>query len=103
MKKIALTIAIVLGMGIGAIAQTDGGLMGRGDMPENYNNWSSNWSTTQEWLTSGLRTGGEGLLSLPSTHGAGTDYNAPLGGGIALLLGMGGAYLVGKRKKKGAK
>ena len=100
MKKIALTIAIVLGMGIGAIAQTDGGLMGRGDMPENYNNWSSNWATTQEWLTSGLRTGGDGLLSLPGTHGSGQDATAPLGTGIALLAALGGAYLVTKKRKE---
>jgi len=100
MKKLIVTIAIVLGMGIGAIAQTDGGLMGRGDMPENYNNWSSNWATTQEWLTSGLRTGGDGLLSLPGTHGSDQDATAPLGTGIVILLSLGGTYLVAKRRKE---
>jgi hypothetical protein len=89
MKKIALTIAIVLGMGISAMAQTDGGLFGRGLEEEAF-------STEWDYQT----LSGSGLLSLPGTHGSGQDATAPLGTGIVILLSLGGTYLVAKRRKE---
>ncbi len=89
MKKIALTIAIVLGMGISAMAQMDGGLFGRGLEEEAF---------STEWDYQTLR--GSGLLSLPGTHGSDQDATAPLGTGIALLAALGGAYLVAKKRKE---
>ena len=89
MKKLIVTIAIVLGMGISAMAQTDGGLFGRGLEEEAF---STDWNYQT--------LGGSGLL-LPDSHGLSNDFNAtPLGSGIALLLGLGGAYLVAKKRKK---
>lgn len=43
-----------------------------------------------------------GILNLPSAHGVTNDQDVPLGSGIALLLGLGGAYLVAKKRKEKA-
>lgn len=39
------------------------------------------------------------FINLPSNYGMGTDYYLPVGDGIMLLAALGGAYLVGKRKR----
>ena len=39
-------------------------------------------------------------LILPINHGLEGDSVAPLGGGVVVLLGMGGAYLVAKKRRK---
>lgn len=41
-----------------------------------------------------------GLLSLPSSHGGNNDEGAPLGSGIAVLVGLGAVYALKKRKEK---
>ena len=90
-----MTIAIVLGMGMTSFAQDEafggGGLLQRGDTPhyDYFADWADlGWTRTT------------GLLNLPCTHGLNTDYDAvPLGSGIAVLLGLGGTYLIGKRRK----
>ena len=88
MKKKLLTIAIVLGMSFGAYAQ-DGGLFGYGFVGEK-NNWDDfGWNRT---------TGA--LIALPGQHNQLGDVQAPLGSGIAVLIGLGVAYLVGKKRKK---
>jgi hypothetical protein len=88
MKKTILTIAIVLGMTIGAFAQ-NGGLFGKG--PERQ-------SESYEYST---RSGG---LMLPGSHGETSDQSgdepAPLGSGIAVLVGLGAAYALKKRNEK---
>ena len=75
MKKLVLTIAIVLGLGMASFAQN--GLFGKG--------------------------GEEGAkeINLPSlpNHGVSTNQDAPLGGGALLLLGLGAAYALKKSKK----
>ena len=89
MKKLIMTIAIVLGMTMGTFAQEvevyeEKGLFGMGK---------------------GIFRGGNGeedpLLNLPG-FGEEEDVNAetPLGSGIAVLMGLGAAYLVGKRRKE---
>ncbi len=86
MKKLIMTIAIVLGLGLTTFAQADpkGGLFQRGDTPDRGNRDESSAG-----------------LALP---GHGTDINAdadvPVGTGIAVLAVLGGAYLVGKRRKE---
>ena len=49
----------------------------------------------------GLMLDLNGLITpgLPE-HGMTDNQNAPLGSGIALLLGLGGAYLVAKKRKE---
>lgn len=84
MKKLALTIAIVLGMSIGASAQ-NGGLFGKGpsrDMDYEYS----------------TREGEGGLINLPGSHGSSNDEAAPLGSGALLLIGFGAAYALKKKK-----
>ena len=92
MKKLALTIAIVLGMTVGVMAQQGGGgLFERGYVSEEMNDESGNGYFSQ------LR----GLLelNLPS-HGQDDNQSAPLGSGIAALAGLGAAYLAAKRRKE---
>ena len=96
MKKVALTIAIILGMAIGAHAQNayGGGMFGYGQTRES-NDWgSTNWSTTNEWLRSG------GALILPAGHGLINDYAAPLGSGALVLIGFGAAYAMKRKNQK---
>ena len=88
MKKLVVTIAIVLGLGMTSFADNNGGgLFQRGEAVENNGNtiYGSN------------RDGN------PMLPGHGHDSNqpaAPLGSGIALLTTLGAAYLVGKRKQE---
>ena len=82
MKKLALTIAIVLGLGMTTFADPNGGgMFGRGAEPEPESN----------------RLGGAPALP---THGQTGNQNAPLGTGIAIMTALGAAYLVGKRRKE---
>jgi len=95
MKKIALTIAIVLGMGMTTFAQDEpfggGGLFQRGET--SYDHFA-------DWADLGwLRDGGLMMPGFP-THDLDDHTTAPLGGGIAVLLGLGGAYLVAKKRKE---
>ena len=93
MKKIVLTIAVVMGMALAtnaqyfgnednAVSAQGGGLFGRGETPEGAFD----------------RTGVL-LPMLPHDHGLTDDQDAPLGSGVWLLLGFGAAYALGKRKK----
>ena len=86
MKKLALTIAIVLGLGLTSFAdgKQGGGLFHRGATPEQTGSRESN-----------------GPL-LPLQHGDPSNADAdqvPVGSGIALLAALGGAYLLGKKRK----
>ena len=87
MKKLALTIAIVLGLSMTTFAENGGGLFQRGEAPQNSGVFGDR--------------DGEGVMTpgLPG-HGSGENENAPLGSGVALFLGLGAAYLVGKKRKE---
>ena len=89
MKKLIMTIAIVLSLGTMVFAQDvevyeERGLFGMG----------------KESGIFGAKVGEDALL-LPG-HGETEDQDAdsPLGTGIALLTTLGAAYLVGKRRKE---
>ena len=88
MKKLALTIAVVLGLGLTTFANTnDGGLFQRGaSEPTNG--------------VYGDRNGGIFTPGLPTEHNMSGNQNAPLGSGIAVLLGLGAAYIVAKKRKE---
>ncbi len=86
MKKLIMTIAIVLGMGAMTFAQDvevyeEAGLFGKG--AKMFQNRST-----------------ESLIDLPSEHGSEDDADAPLGSGIAVLMGLGAAYMVAKKRKE---
>ena len=86
MKKLAMTLAIVLGLGMASYAN-GGGLFGQGQAAPEQNNTS---------VMSGARLGGT-----PAIPGHGEDGNqpAPLGSGIAVLIGLGAAYAVAKKRE----
>lgn len=89
MKKLSLIIVIVFGLSFGAYAQ--GGLFKYGTLPD------------EEYYGS-FRGANNPLL--PANHSYDTDVNGqtgdpvPVGSGIAVLVGFGAAYLVGKRRKE---
>ena len=83
MTKATATIAILLVLTLGASAQSNSGLFGRG--PETEEN--------------DRNTPNGGLINLPGSHGSTNDADVPLGGSIALLTGLGTAYLVAKKRK----
>ena len=86
MKKQIITIAIILGIGLTALAQGDnhqGGMFQRGAEPREYIS----------------REEGDGPM-LPSAHNQSGDAGAPLGSGIVALIGLGAAYLVAKKRKE---
>ena len=86
MKKTLLTIAIVFGMAMGAFAQ-GGGLFGMGPERGSYENQYE-------------QNRGDGLLSMPASHGTNQDADAvPLGTGAFLLIGFGAAYALKKQRK----
>ena len=87
MKKLALTIAVVLGLGLTTFAENnDGGLFQRGASEP----------------TSGIFNDREGLPMMPNlpVHNQPGNQDAPLGSGVALLLGLGAAYMVAKKRKE---
>ena len=83
MKKTITTLSLLLALTLCATAQNGGGLFQRGFTPDETTN-------TRE---------GEGLISLPGSHGSDNDADAPLGSGIAVLLGLSAAYALKKRKE----
>ena len=84
MKKLALTVAIVLAMGLSSFAQ-DGGLLNRGV------------TFDKQEKDGGMMKGVS--PNLPD-HGDEGDQNGPLGSGVAVLLGLGAAYLIGKKRNE---
>lgn len=88
MKKLVLTIAVVLSFVMSVSAQDEykgGGLFKRGAMP-------TETATRQT-----------PLLALPTQHGQSGDQptdSVPVGSGMAVLVGLGAAYLVAQRRKE---
>ena len=89
MKKLVLTIAIVLGMSAASFAEYGGGLFQRGVLDEEYYGLGY-----FEWERDNLN---KPLFPL---HDENTNQNAPLGGGVAIMLGLGTAYLLGKKRRE---
>ena len=95
MKKLALTLAIILGMGLTTFAQVGtygGGLFQRGDTPH--------YDFYADWADLGWTRTTSGLFNLPGQHGLTTDAQAPLGSGLLLLVGFGAAYALKKKREK---
>ena len=95
MKKTLLTIAIVLGLSVGAFAQ--GGLFQYGEVSDEEYYYGTAWyalNQNNEFQIRSLFTPG-----LP-IHGEDSNMDAPLGGGALLLIGFGVLYSFKKRKTK---
>ena len=93
MKKLTLTIALLLGITMTTFA--DGGLFKRG-----YN--AENGASGYNYFGAKVEDDNAGSPAMPllPQHGVDTNQPAPLGSGIALLAALGGAYLVGKRRRE---
>ena len=134
MKKLIVTIAIVLGIGMTTFAQeaytggdevVESGLFSFGlrlfsngelglfptDSYENEEEYMVYDDPPQSYGGYGLFGRGEGSLfantnrnnfglMLPSAHSETGDANAPLGSGIVVLIGLGAAYALGKKRKE---
>ena len=94
MKKLIITIAIVLGLGLTSFA--DGGLFQRGNNAKNGFSGYSYFSANEM----GNREGGTLSPVLPSHNVLDNQSATPVGSGIAVLMGLGATYLVGKKRKK---
>ena len=93
MKKLILSIAIVLGLSLTTFAGPgDGGLFGSG-----YSNQDNSGLL-------GSRDDGEqteiASPGLPHEHNMTGDQDAPLGSGVLMLLGLGAAYAFTKKKEE---
>ena len=93
MEKLVATTAIILGLSLTTFA--DGGLFQRGYNAQNGSSGYSYFSAKTE----GDNASGVAMPLLPQ-HGQETNQPAPLGSGIAILLGLGTAYLLGKKPKE---
>lgn len=89
MKKTILIIAIILGLGLTTFANPGGGLFQRGEDMADYSNGNRDVNPM-----------------LPNAHNRNYDANGadgqqvPIGSGITVLVGLGAAYLVGKRRNE---
>ena len=93
MKKLTLTIAIVLGLSLSTFANPNGGgLFQRGVVDEEYYGMG--------YYNNGMRTTGAPMLPNHGLPGNQDADETPVGSGIAVLLGLGAAYLVGKKRKE---
>ena len=89
MKKVAITLAVVLGLGLTSFANPNGGgVFNRGAESERVG--SNSGRTSTDYFIS---------PRIPN-HGETGHQSAPLGSGIAVLTALGAAYLVGKRRKE---
>ena len=94
MKKLIMTTAIVLGLAMTSFAQ--GGSMFHRE------NSGDNGNAVYQDRSYFSKDGGGTPLSTPGMpdHGGNTNADAPLGSGIALLAGLGAAYMVAKKRRE---
>ena len=91
MKKLALTIAIFLGISLSTYAQ--GGMFQYGEVTDE--NDEVTWYSLEQ--NSMLRSG---MLPGFPDHDQTGNQSAPLGSGALLLIGFGAAYAMKKRNEK---
>ena len=83
MKKLVMTLTIILGLSMTTFADPNGGgLFQRGE------------------TRNSVREDGPAMPPLPGHDETGNQDASPLGSGTVLLLGLGAAYLVGKKRNE---
>ena len=92
MKKLILTSAIILGISLTTFA--DGGLFNRG------NNAKYGQSSGYIYFNAKDAVREDVATPLLPPHGSEDNEPAPLGSGIAVLLGLGAAYAVAKKRNE---
>lgn len=79
MKKIILTISMIMCLGSMSFAQKDGF----------FNNWEDFDNREEQ----------DFYPVLPISHGLTDDYDAPLTDGLLILSALGAGYLISKKRK----
>ena len=89
MKKLIITLAVILGISLSVNAQylNGGGLFERGAVSD------------EEFYGAGGFRDGPLMPNIPN-HNKDTNQDAPLTGGILLLAGLGAAYALTKKNEK---
>ena len=88
MKKLTLTLALILALAMGASAQ---GFINNLDEYEEKGLFGRGLTLFEE---------NEVYPLLPDGHNLEGDQDAPLGSGIAVLIGLGAAYAVAKKREE---
>ena len=91
MKKLIATMTIVLGLTMTTYAQ--GGLFHRGAS-------APDGERAEYSLKEGESRSGEATPMLPNHDATEGNQPAPVGSGLAILAGLGAAYLVGKKHRE---
>ena len=92
MKKTILTIVLILGLTMTTFA--DGGLFNRGNNAKYGQNSGYTYFNAKDAVRQDV------AMPLLPPHGSDGNVDAPLGSGIAVLMALGGAYLVGKKRRE---
>ena len=82
MKRIILTLAILMTMALSASAQSDA-----------FFKWNNADNETYRDIDNGIS------FALPTAHGYEYDSEAPLGTGLLILTALGAGYAIKRRKK----
>lgn len=98
MKRIAFIMAIVLCMGFGCFAQNQlgGGLFQYGEISQEDYYYGSMYALDQ--TKTFVNNNVDPILPNLPGHGLDHNENAPLSGGVILLIGFGAVYALKKRK-----
>jgi hypothetical protein len=91
MKKTIITLTLLLGLTMTTFA--DGGLFNRG-----YN--AKNGQSGYIYFNAKDAVREDVATPLLPPHGSNDNEPAPLGSGIAVLVGLGAAYMVAKRRRE---
>ena len=92
MKKTIITLSIILGITMTSFA--DGGLFNRG------NNARYGQSNGYIYFNAKNTASEEVATPMLPPHGEEDNQPAPLGSGIAVLMGLGAAYMVAKKRRE---
>ena len=91
MKKTIITLTLILGITMTTFA--DGGLFNRG-----YN--AKNGQSGYIYFNAKDAVAEDVAMPMLPPHGLDGNQSAPLGSGIAVLMGLGAAYMVAKKRRE---